>query len=674
MPRIPLLEDLLVLLAAAVPIALAFNRLRLPVLAGFMATGVLIGPYGLGLIRDAHAIEALAEVGVVMLLFTIGLEFSPRRLLEMRRLVFAGGGLQVVLTAAAVAGAALLLGRPPAQALFFGFLFSLSSTAIVLKSYVDRAEVDAPHGRAGVGVLLFQDLSIVPMMLLVPVLGGGQTSAARVALTLGAAFAAVAAVVVAARVLVPRLLHLVVSLRSQEVFILTVVLLVLGTSWLTAAAGLSLALGAFIAGIVLSESEYSHQIVADVLPFRDVFNSVFFISIGMLLSLGALWADLWAVLGLVAALVAGKALLTLAVLRALGAPLRVAATAGIGLAQVGEFSFILARVGVADGLIGEADYQRFLAASIISMVATPFLIKVAPAAGYWLHSRLSPATLPDPSVVGFSLAEPDLRGHVVIVGYGLNGRNLARVLRRTGVQYLVLELNAGAVREAAAWGERIVYGDATRREVMRHARAEQARVIVLAISDPAATRRTLWLARRMNPDAHVIVRTRYMSEVEELRRLGADDVIPEEFETGVEIFARVLREYGVAREDIRREVEEVRREGYEMLREPGSGAAQTRAVAAALAGASTETLRVRPEAAACGRSLGRLRLRTLTGVTVLAVSRDGRAELNPDAEFVIEAGDSLVLFGSPEQIDRAIEVIDDPGAGEAAPPPAAERP
>ncbi|HZI18083.1 MAG TPA: cation:proton antiporter [Pyrinomonadaceae bacterium] len=658
MPQIPLLQDLLVLLAAAVPIAFVFNRLRLPVLAGFMATGVLIGPYGLALIHDSHAIEALAEVGVVLLLFTIGLEFSMRRLMGMKRLVFAGGGLQVMLTTAVVAGIALLaLGRQPSQSLFFGFLFALSSTAIVLKSYVDRAEVDAPHGRAGVGVLLFQDLSIVPMMLLVPVLGGDDTPASRVVLTLGAAALAVGAIVVTARVLVPRLLHLVVSLRSQEVFILTVVLLVLGTSWLTATAGLSLALGAFIAGMVLSESEYSHQIVADILPFRDVFNSVFFISIGMLLSLGALWSDLWVVLGLVGALVAGKSLLTLLVLRVLGTPLRVAATAGIGLAQVGEFSFILARVGVSDGLLGQADYQRFLAASIISMVATPFLIKLAPSAGYWLHSRLSPATLPDPSVVGFSIEEPDLRGHVIIVGYGLNGRNLSRVLRRTGVKYLVLELNAGAVREAAAWGERIIYGDATRREVLRHARVEQARVVVLAISDPSATRRTLWLVRRMNPDAHIIARTRYMSEVEELRRLGADDVIPEEFETSVEIFARVLREYGVSREDIRSEVEEIRSEGYGMLRETDLTTAPSRVVAAALAGGSTETLGVRPEAAAVGRTIGQLRLRTLTGVTVLAVTRDGRAELNPDADFRVEGGDNLVLFGSPEQIDRAIEVI-----------------
>ncbi|HEX8335786.1 MAG TPA: cation:proton antiporter, partial [Pyrinomonadaceae bacterium] len=340
--ELPLLKDLLILLLASVPIAFLFHRLRLPTLVGFMITGVVIGPYGLGLIRDVHAIEALAEIGVVLLLFTIGLEFSLRRIMEMRRLVVAGGGGQVLVTTLLVAGLAYMLGRPANQSVFFGFLFTLSSTAIVLKSYVERAEVDAPHGRAGVGILLFQDLSIVVMMLLVPVLGGREaTSAVRVAAALGAALAAVAAIILVSRKAVPFLLHHVVRLRSPELFIIFVVLLSLGAAWVTSQFGLSLALGAFIAGMVLSESEYSHQVVADVLPFRDVFNSVFFVSIGMLLSLSALWADLAVVLAWVGALTLGKAAVVLAVVRLLGYSLRVSAMAALGLAQVGEFSFIL---------------------------------------------------------------------------------------------------------------------------------------------------------------------------------------------------------------------------------------------------------------------------------------------------------------------------------------------
>jgi CPA2 family monovalent cation:H+ antiporter-2 len=654
----PLFDDLLLLLLASVPITFLFSRLRLPTIVGFMITGVVIGPYGLGLIRKAEAIDFLAEIGVVLLLFTIGLEFSLRRILEMRRLVMFGGGLQVSLTVALVAAVAYALGRPFSQAVFYGFLCALSSTAIVLKSYIERAEIDAPHGRVGVGVLLFQDLSIVPMMLLLPVLGGGEgVSLSKLALTLGAAAAAIALIIIAARKVVPFLLYHIVRLRSPEVFIISVVLMSLGTSWLTSQFGLSLALGAFIAGIILSESEYSHQIVADILPFRDVFNSVFFISIGMLLSLGALWADLTAVLAWVVALTVGKALLAFAAVRLLGYSLRVSVMAALGLAQIGEFSFILSKAGLAEGLLSDADYQRFLAASILSMIATPFIIKAAPRLGYALQSAFSPASMLEPMVKGFRPEEPDLKGHVVIIGYGLNGRNLARVLRRVRVPYLVLELNAEVVRNAGAEGERIVYGDATRREVLHHVGLERARILVIAISDPVATRHTVWLARQLNPDIHIIVRTRYMAELHDLIELGADDVIPEEFETSIEIFSRVLKEYGIARYVIHRQVSQIRSEGYQMLRSPSLPLGVVSEIADALGGTSTETLLVEPDSPAVGKTIGELKLRSRTGVTIIAVAREERTEINPGIQFKIQADDALVLLGSPEQIESALEQI-----------------
>jgi CPA2 family monovalent cation:H+ antiporter-2 len=654
----PLLQDLLVLLLASVPIAFVFHRLRLPTIVGFMITGVLIGPHALGLIRDAQAIEVLAEIGVALLLFTIGLEFSLRRMLEMRRLVLLGGGLQVILTTLLVTGIANLLGRPFNEAVFFGFLFALSSTAIVLKSYIDRAEIDAPHGRTGVGILLFQDLSIVPMMLMIPILSGREgTSLAKIPLTLGIAVAAIAIIFFTARTVVPYLLYHIVRLRSPEVFIISIVLLSLGTSWLTSQVGLSLALGAFIAGIVLSESEYSHQIVADILPFRDVFNSVFFISIGMLLSLNALAADVPTVLAWVGALTLGKALLVLGVVRLLGYSLRVSTMTALGLAQVGEFSFILAKAGLPQGLLSDQDYQRFLAASILSMIAAPFLIKAAPRIGYALQSMFARGSLLEPTVTGFDAKEPDLRGHVIIVGYGLNGRNLAKVLHRTGVPYLVMELNAEAVREARAQGERIVYGDATRKEVLHHIRLEHARILVLAISDPVASRHTVWLARQMNPDIHIIVRTRYMTEISDLRALGANEVIPEEFETSIEIFSRVLREYGIARHLIQRQVATIRSEGYQMLRMPSLPIVDMGEIAEALKSASTETLFVEADSTAVGKTIGELKLRKTTGVTIIAITRDGHTEINPGAETTIQAGDVLVLLGGAEQIDLAIEEI-----------------
>jgi CPA2 family monovalent cation:H+ antiporter-2 len=337
--------------------------------------------------------------------------------------------------------------------------------------------------------------------------------------------------------------------------------------------------------------------------------------------------------------------------------LRVATMTALGLAQVGEFSFILTKAGLPQGLLAESDYQRFLAASILSMIAAPFLIKAAPRIGYALQSLFAPGSLLEPTVTGFDPHEPDLRGHVVIVGYGLNGRNLAKVLRRTGVPYLVMELNAEAVREAREQGEPIVYGDATRKEVLHHIRLEHARILVLAISDPTASRHTVALAREMNPDIHIIVRTRYMSEISDLRELGANEVIPEEFETSIEIFSRVLREYGIARHVIQHQVAAIRSEGYQMLRMPSLPIVDMNEIAEALESASTETLFVEADSFAVGKTIGELRLRKKTGVTIIAISREGHTEINPGPETTIQAEDVLVLLGGTGQIDRAIEEI-----------------
>ncbi|HEY9431275.1 MAG TPA: cation:proton antiporter [Blastocatellia bacterium] len=573
----PLLADLLVLLLASVPIAFICHRLHLPVMVGFMVTGVLIGPSALRLIKDLHAIELLAEVGIALLLFTIGLEFSLRRLMEMKRLVLVGGGLQVVLTILIALAVEKLLGKPTNQALFFGFLVAMSSTAIVLKSYAERLEIDTIYGRASVGILLFQDLCIVPMMLLVPVLSGQEgSSMANIAGAIGKAAAVIGGIVFTARKIVPFPLYQVTRLRSSEVFIIFVVLAPLGTAWLTSQFGLSMAVGAFIAGLVLSESEYSHQIVSDILPFRDVFNSVFFISIGMLLSLNSLAQNFPAVMIGLAAIIIGKAIVVAIVARLLRYSLRVSITLGIGLAQVGEFSFILAKAGSAQNLLSQSDYQLFLAASVLSMIATPFLIQAAPRISLSLESWLGAGATPSREASVERASERGLDRHVIVVGYGVNGRNVSRVLHRLGIPYLVLELNAETVRAAGAQGTPIRYGDAGRRHALRHVGVERAAIMVVAISDALVTRRTVALARELNPDLYIIVRTRYMSEVGELFDLGASEVIPEEFETSVEIFSRVLKQYGVSSASIDQEIEEVRKEGYAILRSTSLPTVETR--------------------------------------------------------------------------------------------------
>ena len=668
-----LFMDLLIIFLVSVPVAFLCLRLKLPLLVGLMITGIAIGPSGLGVIKELEAIEILAEIGVVLLLFTIGLEFSLRRLREMKRLVLIGGGLQVGLTIAVTTFVVVIFGREPNQAVFFGFLVALSSTAIVLKSYVERNEVDAPHGRVGIGILLFQDISIVLMMLLVPILAGKDSASfGAITLSLGSSLVALFVIAAAAWFFVPILLKHVVNLRSPEVFLLTVVLLSLGTAWVTSQFGLSIAVGAFIAGMVLADSDYSHQITSEILPFRDVFNSIFFVSIGLLLSLVALFENITTVLLWVVLLFVGKALIIWAVVRFLGFPQRVSAMTAIGLAQIGEFSFVLAKVGRGVDLLPDKDYQSFLAASIISMIATPFLIAAAPRFGYFVQSLLSDGKTEEPEESEESLhitSSGGLNNHVIIIGYGLNGRNLARVLRAVLVPYTILELDAEVVRQAKEKYEKINFGDATRREILRRAEIENASALVLGISDPQAARRTVKNARQLSEDIYIIVRTRYISEINELLELGANEVIPEEFETSIEIFSRVLQRYGVARNIIDEQTEKIRGQAYMMLRSP-SVLPQIKMsnLNASLHAATTETLKLNENSPAIGKNLGQIDLRGQTKVTIIAVLRDGDTFVNPGADYSLQENDTLVLLGESEKIEKAINVLQ-PGVNKSFAPP-----
>lgn len=658
-----LFSDLLIILLVSVPVAFLCLRLKLPVLVGLMVTGIAIGPYGLRLVKELEGIEVLAEVGVMLLLFTIGLEFSLKRLREMKRLVMIGGGLQVILTIAFTTVVSQFFGRPIGQSVFFGFLVALSSTAIVIKSYVDRNEIDAPHGRSGVGILLFQDISVVFMLLMVPLLGGQDiVSFTAIFLDLGSSLLALVVIVAAAWFILPRLLKAMTGLRSPELFILTIVLVCLGMSWVTSHFGMSLALGAFIAGMVIADSEYAHQATAEILPFRDVFNSLFFVSIGMLLSFTSLIENIVAVVEIVLLVMVAKAFIIWMVIRVMGYPQRVAIMTAMGLAQIGEFSFVLARAGQSSKLLGDSDYQNFLAASIISMIATPFMIALAPKVGYWFQGifkdgkRGTTENAEDEDI--HLTSSGGLQQHVIIVGYGLNGRNLARVLRTVGIPYTILDVNAEAVRRAKQKGEKINFGDATRREVLLHAKIEDAFALVLAMSDVQAARRTVNQARRINENVHIIVRTRYVAEITELYELGANEVIPEEFETSIEIFSRVLHHYGIARQVIDGQIGKIRRQGYEMLRSNSLPDAATANLRAAFDGAETATVLLQEDSPAAGKSLADLDLRSESGATVIAIVTDDETKISPKADYVLRSGDTLVLIGTVKKLDRAIKLLE----------------
>jgi monovalent cation:H+ antiporter-2, CPA2 family len=651
--EVTILRELIILLAVSLPITFLFHKAKLPALVGFLITGVLIGPHGTAVITETQVVERLAEIGVVLLLFSVGLEFSIEDIVRSGRQLLVGGGTQVVLTMLAVAGIALLFGYPMTQAFFFGFLASLSSTAIVLKMYSDRAELDTAHGRLSTGILLFQDMAVVPMMLLLPVLGqagavGGITPVS-VVMSMGKAVLGLAAVFLAARQVVPFLLHHVIRLRNREMFFLLVVLLCLGTAWITFSLGLSLALGAFLAGLIISESEYSHRIVADILPFRDYFASIFFISIGMLLKTDYFlmhWPLLIGLTTVLALLKTGMVTVTAAVLRY---PLRTALLAGLALAQVGEFSFLLANQGAQFGLITGNTFQAFINTSILTMVATPFIMQTAP----WFADHIR---LPRPDSTG-NADVCSLTGHTIIAGYGLNGRNLARTLRATRIPYTVLEVNTDTIRKARDEGEPIIYGDITREDVLLRAGADCARVIVFAISDFAATRTAIRYVRKINPSVFILVRTRYAAEVEELLKLGADQVIAEEFETSIEIFSRVLHQYHIPGNIISSQISLVRFDGYKMLRGLSLDQEKIGRLAALFAAATVDNVQIQPECACIGKTLKDLDIRRSSGATVLAIVRNGEAVTNPSIDFRLEADDILVLLGAHKELDAAVMLL-----------------
>ena len=648
------LHDLLILFGLGVAVVLLFHRAKVPPIVGFLITGVLCGPYGFGLISDPAEVESIAEIGVVLLLFTVGIEFSLKQLARIRNFLLVGGGLQVAITVGTIYLVGRIAGEGTKVALFLGMLVALSSTAIVLRLLADRGELDGPAGQAVLGVLIFQDLCVVPMVLFTPFLTGTGAGAGDAIAVVVKAVLFIAGAVVAARWVVPRLLHYVVATRRREVFLLAIILLCLGTAWASARVGLSLALGAFIAGLVISESEYSHQALGEILPLREVFNSLFFISIGMLFDIRTVIGAPVVVFGAIFVVIVVKTVVTTGAGIALGQSLRIAIIAGFALAQIGEFSFVLSKVGLSAGLLDESHYQLFLAVAVGTMTLTPVMLAVAPRVAALLEG-VAPVRFAAGRAAPLALhtGEP-LTDHVIVVGYGVNGRNLARVLGRVGIPFIVIELNPQVVRSERERGRSIIYGDATRPEVLEHAGIGAARVVVVAISDAAGTRGTVDVARRLNPHIHLIVRSRYVHEMDPLFTLGTDEVIPEEFETSIEIFSRVLHRYLVPRDEIERQIRDIRRSGYEMFRTISAAHGPALGLQRFLTGLAFEVYRVEDRSDVSGHAVSESGVRDSSGASILAIHRaDGTMVFNPPPDAAINAEDLCLLLGTHEQISAA---------------------
>lgn len=648
------LVDIVVIFALSVVASVICHRLGIPSAIGLLVAGVVAGPDMLRLIRNVQDIELISEIGVVLLLFVIGLELSLSDILQMRRQFLVGGSIQFLGTSLVIGALALASGVAPGQSVYIGFVTALSSTAIVIKMLQERAALDAPHGRAVLATLIYQDIAVVPVMLMAPLLagaGGASGSASVGGLLLRIAGVALFAVL-AYRWIVPFILDRITATHDSEAFLLGVIALCIGIAMLTQWVGLSVALGAFLAGVIIAESDYSHQAVAVMLPFRDVFMSLFFVSIGMLLDVQYLLAHPLLLGGLTLGILVLKPLVATIAGLVTGLSLRSALLAGLALGQIGEFSFVAAQVGVSAGLLGADLFQILLDATVLSMLLTPALFALGPK----LSERLERSPLRGLERRGFRREALDsahaYAGHVLIIGYGVTGRNVAMTARNTDVPYAIVELSADLVRRGLEAGEPIHFGDASHPSILQHVDADKARVIVVAINDRAAVRRIVETARRLAPDAYILVRSRTLAEVGVLRSLGADEVIADELEVSIEVFSRVLARMLVPRDDIKRLIGDVRGDWRRMARTFSSAATAVSAPVPQVPDLLTRTVRLGPTSAVAGMTIAQSRMRPTHGVTVLAITRHGVTQGNPPSSTTLAEGDVLFVIG-PEDWDAS---------------------
>jgi len=565
--ELPLLKDIVIIFALSIAVILFCHRLKIPAIVGFLLTGILAGPHGLGFVKAPEDVETLATIGIVLLLFTVGMEFSLTKIFEYKRYFLIGGTVQVFTIVLAGFIIGLCLGRPIGESIFLGCLLSLSSTAIVLRVLEEKAESDTPHGRLTTGVLIFQDVIAIQMMLLTPMFAGsGALIDQNFILTSSLGFVILAGSLFIAYKIIPKLFYYIAKTRSRELFLLTVLTICFSVAWLTSSIGLSLSLGAFLAGLIISESEYRHEAIGDVLPFQDVFTSFFFVSIGMLLDVNFFLAQPIFIIFIAAAILLLKIFAAGIAALVLGLPLRTAVLTGIALCQIGEFSFVLAKNGFQLGLGNDYLYQLFLAVSLITMGVTPTLI----AKSHAIADHILKLPFPDILKTGLYPEDPQNKtthaGHIVIIGFGPNGRNLAHAAAEAKVPYLILEMNPETVKIEKMNNEPIYFGDATHESVLKHVNIESASIVAVVINDYIASCRIVEVIRKINPEIYIIVRTHYLKQIHAMYQLGANDVIPDEYGSSVEIFTRVMNLFKIPSEQIEKTVNNVRIKSYEKLK------------------------------------------------------------------------------------------------------------
>lgn len=656
------------MVVASAAIAYICHRLKILPIVGFLLAGVVIGPHALALVQDAALVDQVAEIGIVLLLFTLGIEFSLDRVWRIKRAIFIGGGLQLSLTIAAVTGVLLLFGVGWRTGFYTGALVALSSTALVLKVLGDRNEVTSPKGQLTLGILIFQDLAIVALVLIVPMLAGGAGSTLGIVKGLATAALIVVLVIVVARRIMPPILERVARTCSQEIFLLTIIAICLGTAWLTSLAGVSLSLGAFLAGLVMSESRFSHHAFAEILPLQILFSAVFFISVGMLLDVTFAVRHPLVILGIVLAVVLLKTAVTSLAARLLGYSASISVATAFLIAQIGEFSFVLERVGRAAGLapagVEGMGGQSFIATTVLLMAGTPLLAK----AGRALEERRNARTI----AAATRAAEPHIErvtmeNHVIVAGYGRAARYLTRVLRDSGVPFVILTLSPTGATEAQGDGLRVILGDYSKRFLLDAAGIDNAKMLVIPDDTPDMARRVIGVSRGINPTLHVVVRTPSEADVDPLINEGADEVLVDELEIGVQLFTRVLDVYQVSAAEIEQHVETVRTGGYAALRAAVTDVPLVVCDDLDQRCFDTRTFTVRRGTATTPVTIGQLA--SAANVRVVSIERDSKTIAPPPDDFVLKPGDRLTARASAQAFAAAARLLLSEN-----PPPASNEP
>lgn len=654
--ELTILKDIIIIFALSSLVNFVFTKFKIPTIIGYLITGIIAGPHCLKFIGASHEIEIMAEIGVVLLMFTIGIEFSIKHLIKIRRIVFLGGFFQLILTALAVYFVSKFYGLERNGAIFVGFLTALSSTAVVLKVLQEQSQLTSHFGRTVLGILIFQDIILVPLMLFTPLLGGEVAEIETELLLLLAKTAGIIAFVyVGYKWIMPKILHMVIITKNQELFMMLVLLICLSVAMATYSLGMSLAFGAFLGGLMISETEYSHNAFGHLIPFKDTFTSFFFVSIGMLLDLSFIFDNYMLVIQTVLIVFFVKSSIAGLVAFLLGHPFKSTILVGLALSQVGEFSFILAEVGVDYQILSHEMYQLFLAVTIVSMAVSPFLIQ-----GSTKFADLL-LELPIPKFIIHGLypmqnIELDaIKNHIVLIGKDIRTHNLAIMARSSGIAYISVVFDPGDVQKRQKDNEQILYGDANSEAVLHKAYVHTANSVIISIGNIVTAMGVIEKVRKMNPKAYIIVRAASMEHIEDLYNQGADEVLPEEFETAVVLFERLLNKNKVAQDEVAKRISKIREDHYGVFRNKDAEKRVT--VLDEISQIEVKAIKVCHNAYVIGHSLSELKLRTNFGVTLVAMKRGDSVIEHPDSDIRFEPNDVAYLLGKPRRLEAAFKLL-----------------